>query len=48
MERTLGATAASGAKGEAGAKPRDGRFAEVGVHDPVGTPVDVSVKGWKV
>jgi len=28
-------------------KPRDGRFAEMGVQDPVGTPVDVSMHGWK-
>ena len=48
MEGTLRVAAASGAKGEAGAKPRDGRFAEIGIHDPVGTPVDVSAHGWKV
>lgn len=47
MEQTLRVAAASGAKGEAGKKPRDGRFAEMGVQDPVGTPVDVSVHGWK-
>ena len=47
MEQTLGRAGAAGEKGERETKPRDGRFAEVGVHDPVGTPVDVSVKGWK-
>ena len=48
MENTLRVAAASGAVGEAAAKPRDGRFAEMGVHDPAGTLVDVSTKGWKV
>ena len=47
MEKTLRVAAASGAMGEAGTKPRDGRFAEMGIHDPVGTPVDVSAHGWK-
>jgi hypothetical protein len=37
----------SGAKSEADTKPRDGRFAEMGVHDPVGQLVDVTVHGWK-
>jgi hypothetical protein len=37
----------AGAKGDNEKKPRDGRFAEMGIHDPAGTPVDVSVKGWK-
>jgi catechol 2,3-dioxygenase-like lactoylglutathione lyase family enzyme len=27
---------------------RGGRFAEMGVHDPVGQLVDVTVHGWKV
>jgi len=47
MEETLRVAAASGAKGEANVKPRDGRFAEMGIHDPAGTLVDVSVHGWK-
>ena len=47
MENTLRFAAASGAVGEAAAKPRDGRFAEMGIHDPAGTLVDVSVHGWK-
>jgi catechol 2,3-dioxygenase-like lactoylglutathione lyase family enzyme len=32
---------------EADKKPRDGRFAEMGVHDPTGQLVDVTVPGWK-
>jgi catechol 2,3-dioxygenase-like lactoylglutathione lyase family enzyme len=27
--------------------PRDGRFAEVFIHDPDGTRLDLSEKGWK-
>ena len=45
MEETLKSAQASGAKGEADTKPRDGRFAEMGVHDPVGQMVDVTVHG---
>ncbi len=48
MEKTLAVAASSNGAGEAEKKPRDGRFAEMGVHDPVGTLVDVSVHGWKV
>jgi catechol 2,3-dioxygenase-like lactoylglutathione lyase family enzyme len=47
MEETLKNAQASGAKSEADTKPRDGRFAEMGVHDPVGQLVDVTVHGWK-
>ena len=47
MERTLRAAGDAGANGDAEKKPRDGRFAEMGVHDPAGTLVDVSVNGWK-
>lgn len=47
MEETLNAAQAAGAKSEADKKPRDGRFAEMGVRDPVGQLVDVSVHGWK-
>jgi hypothetical protein len=47
MEHTLATAHSAGAKGDDEKKPRDGRFAEMGVHDPAGTPVDVSVKGWK-
>ena len=47
MEGTLKTATAAGAKSDAAKKPRDGRFAEMGIQDPVGTPVDVSVHGWK-
>jgi lactoylglutathione lyase len=47
MEGTLKTAAATGAQGDSAKKPRDGRFAEVGIQDPVGQPVDVSVHGWK-
>ena len=47
METTLKTAGAAGAQGDAAKKPRDGRFAEVGVQDPSGQSVDVSVHGWK-
>jgi hypothetical protein len=47
MEGTLKTATTAGAKTEAEKKPRDGRFAEMGVHDPAGQLVDVSVHGWK-
>jgi hypothetical protein len=47
MEATLKTAMTTGAQSEADKKPRDGRFAEMGVHDPVGQLVDVSVHGWK-
>lgn len=47
MEQTLRVAGDAGANGNTEKKPRDGRFAEMGVHDPAGTPVDVSVNGWK-
>jgi catechol 2,3-dioxygenase-like lactoylglutathione lyase family enzyme len=47
MEGTLKTAASTGAKADSYKKPRDGRFAEMGVQDPAGTPVDVSVHGWK-
>ena len=47
MEETRKTAGAAGAQGDATKKPRDGRFAEVGVHDPSGQSVDVSVHGWK-
>ena len=28
-------------------RPRDGRYAEFRLHDPVGTPVDLSENGWR-
>ena len=47
MEGALKKAAQAGAKSEEYKKPRDGRFAEMGIQDPVGTPVDVSAHGWK-
>jgi hypothetical protein len=47
MEETLKTAQATGAKSEADQKPRDGRFAEMGVHDPTGQLVDVTMHGWK-
>jgi catechol 2,3-dioxygenase-like lactoylglutathione lyase family enzyme len=47
MEGTVSTATEAGAKGGSTKKPRDGRFAEVGVHDPAGQLVDVSVHGWK-
>jgi len=47
MDGTLKSAQASGAKTGADVKPKDGRFAEMGVHDPVGQLVDVTVHGWK-
>lgn len=37
---------AAGASQPLSARPRDGRFAEFRIHDPVGTPVDLAEKGW--
>ncbi len=47
LDETLKSAQVSGAKTDAEAKPKDGRFAEMGVHDPVGQLVDVTVHGWK-
>ncbi|MEO6162875.1 MAG: VOC family protein, partial [Candidatus Binatia bacterium] len=47
LDETLKSAQASGAKADAEVKPKDGRFAEMGVHDPVGQLVDVTVHGWK-
>lgn len=38
---------AAGAKQGLAPRPRDGRFAEFRIHDPVGTPVDLSEGGWR-
>lgn len=37
----------SGAKQGPAPRPRDGRYAEFRIHDPVGTPVDLSEAGWR-
>ena len=47
MDGTLKNAQAAGAKTDADVKPKDGRFAEMGVHDPVGQLVDLTVHGWK-
>lgn len=47
MESTLKSAEISGAQKQADVKPKDGRFAEMGVRDPVGQLVDVTVHGWK-
>lgn len=36
----------AGAKHQMSPRPRDGRFAEFRIHDPVGTGVDLAEKGW--
>jgi catechol 2,3-dioxygenase-like lactoylglutathione lyase family enzyme len=38
----------AGAKYQISPRPRDGRFAEFRIHDPVGVPVDLAETGWKV
>jgi catechol 2,3-dioxygenase-like lactoylglutathione lyase family enzyme len=38
---------AAGATQDLVEKPRDGRFAEFGIKDPVGVPVDLSEHGWR-
>lgn len=38
---------AAGAKQGLAPRPRDGRYAEFRLYDPVGTPVDLSEHGWK-
>lgn len=35
-----------GAGQELQARPRDGRFAESRIYDPIGTPIDLSTEGW--
>ena len=47
VEETGSIAAAAGAKDRPTARPRDGRFAEFRIHDPVGIPVDLAEKGWK-
>jgi hypothetical protein len=47
LDGTLRTAVEAGGQGDAYKKPRDGRFAEMGIQDPVGTTVDVSVHGWK-
>ena len=42
------AAADAGGSAKLEERPRDGRFAEYRVHDPVGSPIDLSEAGWKV
>ncbi len=37
---------AAGARTGIAPRPRDGRYAEFRVHDPVGTPIDLAEAGW--
>jgi catechol 2,3-dioxygenase-like lactoylglutathione lyase family enzyme len=46
VETTAQAALDAGATQPATKTPRDGRFAEVYVRDPVGTRVDMSAAGW--
>jgi catechol 2,3-dioxygenase-like lactoylglutathione lyase family enzyme len=48
MAATIGTAYANGAKPNDRELPRDGRFAETFVFDPVGQRVDLSQAGWKV
>ena len=36
----------AGASHQMSPRPRDGRYAEFRIHDPVGTEVDLAEKGW--
>lgn len=36
----------AGASAQLSPRPRDGRYAEFRIHDPVGTPVDLGEAGW--
>ena len=46
MDETAKTAREAGASQEASSVPRDGRFAETFVRDPVGTRIDLSVAGW--
>jgi hypothetical protein len=47
IEETGKIAMAAGAMQDLVEKPRDGRFAEFGIKDPVGVPVDLSEAGWR-
>lgn len=47
IEETGKIAMAAGARQDLVEKPRDGRFAEFGIKDPVGVPVDLSEAGWR-
>lgn len=46
MEKTAKAAEEAGASQKASSVPRDGRFAETFVRDPIGVRIDLSVAGW--
>jgi catechol 2,3-dioxygenase-like lactoylglutathione lyase family enzyme len=48
IEATAKQAEESGGKQTPKSVPRDGRFAEVFILDPVGTRVDLSKQGWKI
>ena len=48
LQKGLHAALEAGATQGATSLPKDGRFAECFVRDPVGTRVDLSQQGWKV
>jgi catechol 2,3-dioxygenase-like lactoylglutathione lyase family enzyme len=48
VQEAVRAARGAGATGGTASLPKDGRFAETFVLDPVGTRVDLSEQGWKV
>jgi len=48
VEKVGHAAAAAGGSAKLAERPRDGRYAEFRIHDPVGSPIDLSEAGWKV
>lgn len=47
VEKIVNVAKDEGARQGSEAVPRDGRFAEVFIRDPVGTRVDLSKSGWR-
>ena len=48
VENGMSAAVEAGGKKGSNSLPKDGRFAEAFVVDPVGTRVDLSEQGWKI
>jgi catechol 2,3-dioxygenase-like lactoylglutathione lyase family enzyme len=48
MEKVGRAAKDAGGSANMETRPRDGRYAEFRVQDPVGSPIDLSEAGWKV
>lgn len=48
LQDAVATALSAGARGGKTELPKDGRFAETFVVDPVGTRVDISQQGWKV